>query len=348
VDNTAIASPAWGKFPEPNAGRIDRDWAAGVPAPEVKVKPARITPQPRPVSLVVWHRSSAVAYCRPEVRPVRLPRSALLDPAAERLDLGRAQPVLAARDVRHPLLLVRVRHALDERAPLGVAGDDRHLSRSGRRLRHLLAVEAQAHLPAVPVGAVAGVTVVGQDRPYVFIEGDERTRGPSGGGGAGEGRRRGGRRLRGRHLDDLHSVRPGGAIVDPAHQRLDLGRRERFGALWHPLLRIVRYQPLVEQAALPIAAHYGPARVPALEQAFPGVEPETALRPGRAMAADAGGGQDGLDVPDEVERGVGRRRGRAPAKTSAPPMLTATMAAPADPRTRGLFIPFSKMTACRT
>ena len=91
--------------------------------------------------------------------------------------------------------------------------------------------------------------------------------------------RRGGAGAGGRRHPDHHSVRPGGAVVDPPQQRLDLGGRERIGALWHPLLRILRHQPLVDQAALPIAAHDGPARVSALEQAFPGVEPEAALRP---------------------------------------------------------------------
>ena len=243
---------------------------------------------------------------------MRLPLRTLLDPAAERLDLRRAEAALSARDVGHPPLLVRVRDATEQLAPLGAARDDRDLARGKRRLRDLLAVEPQAPLTAVPVGPVAGVAVVGQDRSHVPVEGDERTVGPNAGRVGGHRPRRGGGSPRVRRHPDHQSVRPGDALVDPAHQGPDLAWCERVGTLRHPLVRIFRQEPLVEQAAFAVATHDGPAGVAALEQAVPRVETETALRACRAVAAHAGGGQDGLDVSGEVERGGGRRGGRRP------------------------------------
>ncbi len=63
VDRTAIALPSRGARPLPNTGRIDRETAAGVPAPEASVRLPEMTPQSWPFSVVVWQRLIAAAYC---------------------------------------------------------------------------------------------------------------------------------------------------------------------------------------------------------------------------------------------------------------------------------------------
>jgi hypothetical protein len=162
--------------------------------------------------------------------------------------------------VRHPFLLVRVGDTLDERALVGVSRHDRYLARGERRLRGLFAVEAQAHLAAVPIRAVAGVAVVGEDRTDILIKGDGQCLRPGGDGIRGGHLRHGNWSVSRRRPPDHGTFRPGRAFVDPPAQGVDLGGRERIGPPGHPLLRILHQQPLVEQAALPVPEYYGRAR----------------------------------------------------------------------------------------
>ena len=232
---------------------------------------------------------------------MRLPLRALLDPAAERLDLGRAQPGLAARDVRHAPELVRVRDALEERARLGMAGDDGHVAGGQRTRRHLLQVKPQLFLAPIAVGTVAGVAVLGQDGAHVPVERDA--------GGRARRARRAILRRRRQRLDH-GALRPGRTLVDPPLHGLDLRRRESAAPPRHALVGIGRDQELVQEAPLSVTRHDHRTRVSAFVQPLACVEPKVALGLARAVAAHAGGREDGLDIAREIDGGTGRRRTR--------------------------------------
>jgi hypothetical protein len=230
---------------------------------------------------------------RRDVRPVRLPRGAFHDPAPQRLDLRARQPRLAARDVRHALVVVRVRDALDQRALLRLAGHDRDGARRERGLRVLLAVEPQPRLAPVAVGAVAAETVVGEDRPHVAVELEpwhQRRRGRIA-------------RLRndGSRRAQHQAFRPVRAFVDPAAERVDLRRGQRVLQPGHPLRRLTGRDALVEQARARVPRHDHRARLAALRDGLRAVEPQFALDVFGAMAAQAHARQDRLHLAHEVD-----------------------------------------------
>ncbi len=116
---------------------------------------------------------------RLDIRPVALPRGALLDPQLEQRDLPRRQR-LAGRRRGHAPLRVLLGDALVQLALVQLAGDD------GAFLGAVaeepgLRVEAEVGLALVLVGAVTLEAVVGQDRLDVAVEIDglrQRRRGP--------------------------------------------------------------------------------------------------------------------------------------------------------------------------
>ena len=95
--------------------------------------------------------------------PMASPDGAFGDPAAEDVGLRRGQPRLVRVRRRHQLVLVGGDDAFDERADLGLAGDERFLGQGG-----LAEVEAQLALAVRLILAVAAEAVVredGQDVP---------------------------------------------------------------------------------------------------------------------------------------------------------------------------------------
>jgi hypothetical protein len=237
---------------------------------------------------------------------VGLPLGPFLDPSTKRRHLGGAKPLASARQVGHPARLVRIGDALDQGARGGIARANRDVARRQCRLGHLLAVEAQAGLTVVAVGAMARVAVRGEDRPYVLVEGEAGTGGLIA--GPRSGHRNGGRGRRGFNRDPF-AFRPGGPCFDPATQGLDLARGQRLGEPGHALRRIGVHDPLVEEALLRGAAGHRRARDPALAKALRRVEPKHSLGQSLRVAPHAGAGQDRLDVPRErggIARGVRR------------------------------------------
>ena len=107
---------------------------------------------------------------RRDVGPVALPFGPLLDPAAERLDLGlRERP---ARPLGgHPLGVIVRDDPLDQGALARLAGDD-HRPVLPLRERPLLLVEPEARLALALVGAVALEAGLGEDRADVAVEVD--------------------------------------------------------------------------------------------------------------------------------------------------------------------------------
>ena len=98
------------------------------------------------------------------------PDGALLDPLFQQRDLrGRDGLVLLRR--RHDVIGVVRYDALDEFALLGLAGEDDEVAFTVA-LGVLFVVEAQFALAAFVVGAVAGDTVLGQDRADLPAEVD--------------------------------------------------------------------------------------------------------------------------------------------------------------------------------
>ena len=97
--------------------------------------------------------------------PVASPRGAFGDPAAEDVDLRRGQPRFVRVRRRHELVLVRGDDAFDERADLGLAGDERFLGQGG--LAH---VEPELGLAVRFVLAVAAEAVVREDGEDVPAE----------------------------------------------------------------------------------------------------------------------------------------------------------------------------------
>ena len=205
-------------------------------------------------------------------------------------------------------------------------------SRSSRRSR----------LPLVPVGTVAGVAVVGQDRAHVPVEGDARTVGAparpraaatAAGGGAGAAAPRG------------PPSRSGQGAPSSIHRRtvsIWRGRRADRRRRGIRFVGIALHQELVEQAAL--RRRRGTTTAPglaALEQALRGVEPETrppsfrapwqrtqeAARMGWTSRAKSTAGPDAVAGP------------RAEAR--APPRLATRTVAAAGPRRRMVLIPIS-------
>ncbi len=102
------------------------------------------------------------------------------DPAAQRLDLGRGEGLAGLRG-RHALGGVFRRDPLDQRTLVRLAGHDGAGGAGG-----LLDVEPQVGLAMLRVRAVAGETLVRQDRADVAVEVGDRVGGAGSGGGEQE------------------------------------------------------------------------------------------------------------------------------------------------------------------
>ena len=226
------------------------------------------------------------------VRPVGLPGSALRDPAPQERDLRVREPRLAALRERHAPRLVGVGDAGDERASLRRTGDDRHGPRAHRGLGRRLDVEAQPGLAAVAVGAVAGEAALGEDRPHFAVEAHGR--------GAALAARRGRRRLR--RVGDHHPRRPWRAGLDPPPYRLDLGRGQWVRLVRHAVDGVSLDEVREDGAQDGRAGQEHGTVLAAGEHPLARVEAQLALLLGRAVAADAGGREDRLDVAYEVGR----------------------------------------------
>src|SRR5437899_1188696 len=100
------------------------------------------------------------------IRPVRLPIRALLDPAADEIDLGVSQAEPGSGR-RHATGFVRRADPLIERAPGAVAGNDDAQAA-------LFGVDSQPHLPLLFVGSVAGEALVAKRGPDFAVEIDFR------------------------------------------------------------------------------------------------------------------------------------------------------------------------------
>jgi hypothetical protein len=92
------------------------------------------------------------------------------------------------------------------------------------------------------------------------------------------------------------------ALVDPRLDERDLRGRQRILVERHPILLVGIDEPPVELAAPAVAGTDGRAGVPALEDEVGGMEPQARPRLGPAVAFVAGALEDGLDVPDVVDR----------------------------------------------
>jgi len=115
-----------------------------------------------------WQRR-ALDGCK---RPVILPRGTGSNPLAQHLNLL-PRELLACRRRRHPQGIVTACNACKQFALVGLARGDRlMIADRGRGAR--LGVEPQVGFALVLVGAVAGETILGQDRPDVAIELDRR------------------------------------------------------------------------------------------------------------------------------------------------------------------------------
>ena len=106
-------------------------------------------------------------------RPVALVLGAVVDPAAEDLDLGRGQ-----RLPRRGHRIEVVGDPFDEQAGVRIARHDRRIATGPHRLDGTLAdVEPQAALPGGLVGPVTGEAAGDEDRSNVAIEVDARVGG---------------------------------------------------------------------------------------------------------------------------------------------------------------------------
>ena len=218
-------------------------------------------------------------------RPVRLPLGALVDPEADGLDLVVRERVGAAR---HPFRRVDGRDAVQEQAPVRVAGHhDRPAEPRAVGQRPVLDVEPQAALPASLVRPVATEAVAGQDRPHLASEVDHAL-----------GRRRGRRCGRRRGVRQLRA--PVRAAVDPAAHGFDRVFAQRLSQRGgrHAPHAVGGDQPLEQRARLRVAGDDmgGEERV--------GVEPQLRL-PGslvRPVATEAGVGEERPHVADVVGR----------------------------------------------
>ncbi len=107
---------------------------------------------------------------RQRVRPVALPLRPLRDPSAEERDLLRVQRLPELRR-RHDLVGIAGGDAADQLAVIDPGGDDRRAALAIAE-RVFFPVEPQIGFPRLLVGPVAGVAVLGQDRPDLAVEVD--------------------------------------------------------------------------------------------------------------------------------------------------------------------------------
>ena len=118
-------------------------------------------------------RPALVLHSRGRGRPHRFERprrrvlGARLDPAANRVDLGRGERL--APIGRHEFVGVGVRDARQDLACGGVAGGDRAKAALQDGGRPLEGVEAQARRTRLRIGPVAGEALRSEDRPHVSV-----------------------------------------------------------------------------------------------------------------------------------------------------------------------------------
>jgi hypothetical protein len=138
-----------------------------------RLQPGRLQPgENEPVDLIAGesrlHDRGDRRPDRLDEGPVSLPLRPLFDPLLQDGDVARRE--LPPRiDRRHLVVRISRRHPLDELALTGLGGDNRRLLRPLAE-QPGFGVQPQFGLALVGVGAVAGVTVLGQDRPDIAVE----------------------------------------------------------------------------------------------------------------------------------------------------------------------------------